>query len=70
MRSPTAVQRAIDVLGYRCCRLECADMLQESSYNGEAPLVTVWMVLVITLIANRATFDHFTCEWSYHAICE
>jgi hypothetical protein len=25
---------------------------------------------VITLFANRATFDHFTCEWSYHAICE
>jgi hypothetical protein len=24
----------------------------------------------ITLFANRATFDHFTCEWSYHAICE
>ena len=28
------------------------------------------LVSVITLFANRATFDHFTREWSYHAICE
>src|SRR5271156_6806563 len=44
MRSPTAGQRAINVLGYRCRRLECADVLQESTYHIEAPLVTVWMV--------------------------
>jgi hypothetical protein len=28
------------------------------------------LVSAITLFANRATFDHFTCEWSYHAIRE
>jgi hypothetical protein len=44
MRSPTAVQRAIDVLGDRCCRLECADLLQESPHDIEATLVTVWML--------------------------
>src|ERR1700733_8040296 len=44
MRSPTAVQRAIDVLGDRCCRLECADLPQESPHDIEATLVTVWML--------------------------
>jgi hypothetical protein len=34
MRSPTAVQRAIDVLGDRCCRLECAD-LPQLYFRGE-----------------------------------
>jgi hypothetical protein len=48
MRSPTAVQRAIDVLGDRCCRLECADLLQESAYDIEAKLITVWTLPVGT----------------------
>src|ERR1035438_5649258 len=27
-----------------------------------------WCQLSLYLFANRRTFDHFGCEWSYHAI--
>src|ERR1700691_607754 len=44
MRSATVIQRTIDVLGDRCFRLECSDLLQESTHDIEAALVTVWML--------------------------
>jgi hypothetical protein len=45
------------------------DRLQRSIVVLEMPLLSSSEFLsVITLFANRRTFDHFGCEWSYHAI--
>ena len=48
MRSAAAVQRSIDVLRYLCCRLECADLVQESTCDIESKLITVWVLAVGT----------------------
>ena len=46
MRSSPTIQGSIDVLRYLCCRLEYADLLQESAYDIEATLITVRVVTV------------------------
>jgi len=48
-----------------------AEGLLEQVLDGEAQRFEVRGALSATILfANRATCDQFTCEWSYHAICE